>query len=387
MLATYRLRAATLDTKTVLLSGLTTGHLVNDFYTMVLPPLIPALVPVFGLSYFQIGLLSFCFYILSGILQPTVGYWSDKHAIRKKVILAGFVINAMGVLAIGLSPTYGLVLAASLLCGLGAATFHPQSTHFLTRTFPHTKGRAMGIHGWGGSIGNFLAPLVVTVLVSAVGWRMGMMVLVLPGMAVALLLWRLLDEPQEVQVNSFGTGLSRDLLLVALTFALLSMVLRGFLTFLPTLLVEQGSDLAEAGFFTSLMLVVGLVAQPLGGMFYDRIGGRALFFLCAMATGLGLWAFTHASGAMLVVWTMFIGFFVAALFPVSLAMGSDVAKGSQVGLSVGVVFGVSSTLSAFTPALMGYIADLVGLARSFSMLIVLAFMGAVLALALPKTRR
>jgi FSR family fosmidomycin resistance protein-like MFS transporter len=216
---------------------------------------------------------------------------------------------------------------------------------------------------------------------------MGMMVLVLPGMAVALLLWRLLDEPQEVQVNSFGTGLSRDLLLVALTFALLSMVLRGFLTFLPTLLVEQGSDLAEAGFFTSLMLVVGLVAQPLGGMFYDRIGGRALFFLCAMATGLGLWAFTHASGAMLVVWTMFIGFFVAALFPVSLAMGSDVAKGSQVGLSVGVVFGVSSTLSAFTPALMGYIADLVGLARSFSMLIVLAFMGAVLALALPKTRR
>jgi FSR family fosmidomycin resistance protein-like MFS transporter len=147
MLATYRLRAATLDTKTVLLSGLTTGHLVNDFYTMVLPPLIPALVPVFGLSYFQIGLLSFCFYILSGILQPTVGYWSDKHAIRKKVILAGFVINAMGVLAIGLSPTYGLVLAASLLCGLGAATFHPQSTHFLTRTFPHTKGRAMGIHG------------------------------------------------------------------------------------------------------------------------------------------------------------------------------------------------------------------------------------------------
>lgn len=386
MLATARLRTTKLDTNTVLLSGLTTGHLVNDFYTMVLPPLIPALVPVFGLNYFQIGLLSFCFYILSGVLQPTVGYVSDKHAIRKKVIMAGFLINGVGFLALGLSPTYGLVLVSCLVCGLGAATFHPQSTNFLTRAFPHTKGRAMGIHGWGGSIGNFLAPLVVATLVSAVGWRAGVMLLILPGVAVALLLWWLLDEPQDVQVGTFGTGLSKELLLVALTFALLTMVLRGFLTFLPTFLVERGSSLAEAGLFTSLMLCVGLAAQPLGGVVYDRVGGRLLFIVCAVATGLGLWAFTLSSGPMLVVWTMVIGFFVAALFPVSLAMGSDVAKGSQVGLSVGVVFGVSSTLSAFTPALMGYVADLVGLSRSFPMLIVLAFLGAVLALALPSTK-
>jgi fucose permease len=81
---------------------------------------------------------------------------------------------------------------------------------------------------------------------------------------------------------------------------------------------------------------------------------------------------------------MVVGFFVSALFPVSLAMGSDVARENQVGMSVGVVFGLSGTLSAFTPALMGYIADLVGLIRSFSLLIALAFLGAMLALALPK---
>ena len=166
------------------------------------------------------------------------------------------------------------------------------------------------------------------------------------------------------------------------TFSLLSMVLRGFLTFLPTFLVEQGSTLAQAGFFTSLMLCVGLASQPLGGAVYDRVGGRIIFFVCAVATGLGLWAFTRSTGPMVVVWTVVIGFFVAALFPVSLAMGSDVAKGNQVGLSVGVVFGLSSTLSAFTPALMGYVADLVGLSRSFSLLIAIAFLGAVFSLAL-----
>jgi cyanate permease len=214
-----------------------------------------------------------------------------------------------------------------------------------------------------------------------------MIMLIIPGLIVAILLWRLLDEPGEVQGSSFGKGLSRELLLVAVTFSLLSMVLRGFLTFLPTFLVEQGSTLAQAGFFTSLMLGVGLASQPLGGAIYDRVGGRALFFICAVATALGLWAFTRSTGPLMIVWTIVIGFFVAALFPVSLAMGSDVARGNQVGLSVGVVFGLSSTLSAFTPALMGYVADLVGLSRSFSLLIAIAFLGAILSLALPTKDR
>jgi FSR family fosmidomycin resistance protein-like MFS transporter len=387
MQVTHRLMASEPRPKLLLLSGLTTGHMVNDFYSMVLPPLIPALIPVFGLNYFQIGLLSFCFYILSGVLQPTIGFLSDKHAIRKKIIIAGFLINGLGFIAIGFSPTFSWVMLASLLCGLGAATFHPQSTNFLSRAFPQSKGRVMGIHGWGGSIGNFLAPLVVAALVSWVGWRQGVIWLVVPGLMVAMCLWRVLEEPEEVQVSRFGTGLSRELLLVAVTFSLLSMVLRGFLTFLPTFLVEQGSTLAQAGFFTSLMLFVGLASQPLGGAVYDRVGGRTIFFVCALATGIGLWAFTHSTGSMVVVWTIVIGFFVAALFPVALAMGSDVAKGNQVGLSVGVIFGLSSTLSAFTPALMGYVADLAGLSRSFSLLIAIAFLGAVLSLTLPTKDR
>ena len=222
MQVAHRLMANEPRPKILLLSGLTTGHMVNDFYSMVLPPLIPALIPVFGLSYFQIGLLSFCFYILSGVLQPTIGFLSDKHAIRRKIIIAGFLINGLGCMAIGLSSTFSWVMLASLLCGLGAATFHPQSTSFLSRAFPASKGRAMGIHGWGGSIGNFLAPLVVAALVSWVGWRQGMIMLVIPGLLIAMVLWRLLDEPEEVQVSSFGAGLSRELLLVAVTFSLLA---------------------------------------------------------------------------------------------------------------------------------------------------------------------
>jgi hypothetical protein len=64
--------------------------------------------------------------------------------------------------------------------------------------FPHTEGWAMGIHGWSGSIGDFLAPLVGASLVSVAGWRQGMLLLILSGLGTAPLLWRLLDESQTV---------------------------------------------------------------------------------------------------------------------------------------------------------------------------------------------
>jgi FSR family fosmidomycin resistance protein-like MFS transporter len=312
-----------------------------------------------------------------------MGYLSDKYAIRKKIITAGFLVSCAGFIAIGLSPTYVLVLFSSLLCGLGAATFHPQSTNFLTRAFPEAKGRAMGIHGWGGSIGNFLAPLAVAYLVSVFGWRQGVVFLIIPGLLMAVLLWNVLDEPQDVTAEGFGKGITRELMLLSCTSALLSMVLRGFLTFLPTFLVERGSSLSQAGFFTSLMLFVGLIAQPLGGHVYDRVGGRAIFFVCSVATGIAMLAFTLSTGIVLIVWAVVVGFFVFALFPVSLAMGSEIAKDDRVGISVGVVFGFSNTLSAFTPIFTGYMADLCGLNLSFQLLVFFAALAALLSLALP----
>jgi MFS transporter, FSR family, fosmidomycin resistance protein len=367
----------------LLLGGLTAAHLVNDFYTMVLPPLLPALRAAFEMTYLQIGILSFCFSILSGLLQPTVGHLADARGARKRVVIAGFLVFCAGFVAMGLAPTYPWLLLATLFCGLGATTFHPQSTNFLTRAFPASKGRAMGIHGWGGSIGNFLAPLVVAYLVSQLGWRPAVGLLIVPGLLAAGLLAGLLDEPPRAGVATGGLGITRTLLLLSLVFGLLSMVLRGFLTFLPTFLVERGSSLAQAGVFTSVMLFVGLVAQPLGGHVYDRTGGRAIFLVCSVGTGLGLILFTMGTGLLVVVGAVLVGFFVFALFPVSLAMGSEVARGDRVGVAVGVVFGVSATMAALTPIFTGRLADLVGLGAAFRLLIVLAALAAILSLALP----
>ena len=52
-----------------LLGALTTGHLVNDFYSSTLPFLLPALIVAFDLSFFEAGLLTIATSLLSGFLH------------------------------------------------------------------------------------------------------------------------------------------------------------------------------------------------------------------------------------------------------------------------------------------------------------------------------
>ena len=366
-----------------LLLTLTTGHLVNDFYGLVLPFLLPALITNFQLNYAQAGVLALATTVLSGILQPLLGYLADKYGLRKRIIVAGFFAFCVGFTVMSVSAGYALVLAACLVIGLGESTFHPQSTNFLTHTFPRAKGRVMGIHGLGGSIGNFSAPLAVAFLISTFGWRFGVQLLIIPSILVIGLLTLALSEPKRNEDATLRGGLTMPLVLLALNFGLILMMYKGFLTFLPTFLVESGQTITQAGGISSLMLLVGLLAQPAGGYLYDKWGGKFVFSVCALGAGLALFLFTLSSGPVLILWIICVGAFSTALFPVALAMASEISNPGQVGLSVGLVFGISGSLSAMTPLFTGYTADQLGLNQAFRLLVILAILALVIAQLLP----
>jgi FSR family fosmidomycin resistance protein-like MFS transporter len=382
-MSTTSLRQHSSSERTTLLITLTAGHLVNDFYLLVLPFLIPTFIASFNLSYFQAGLLALATTVLSGMLQPVFGFLADKYALRKKLLIAGFLAFGLGLMLMGLAPTYTVILIACFIYGLGMATFHPQSTNFLTTTFASTKGRVMGIHGIGGSIGNFLAPTLVALLVTFIGWRNGVFVLIAPAILIVALLSFVLKERPKAPVESFWQGISKKLIILALTYSLVLMLYQGFLTFLPTYLVEQGSTISQAGGISSLMLLVGFLSQPCGGYLYDKVGGKFVLIMGAMGAGGALWLFTLSQSILFII---LVGAFVSALFPVALTMSSEISTGNRVGMSVGLVFGISSTLSAFTSALTGYAADILGLNLAFQFLVALPLFAIGLALLLPQNR-
>jgi FSR family fosmidomycin resistance protein-like MFS transporter len=335
------------------------------------------------MDFFAAGLVALATNLFGGLLQPGAGYLADRFAIRKRIMVTGFLLFSLGLVLVGLSVSFTMILLAWFVYGLGIATFHAQSTNFITSAFPKTKGQAMGVHGIGGAIGNFSVPLVVTFLIASVGWRNTASLLAIPGLLVAVMLARVLTEAPRTQAKTLSGQVPRALWILALVAGLIGMMYAGFLTFLPTYLVEQGMNLKQVGILSAIMLFVGFFAQPGGGLIYDRIGGRWLYALSATVAALGLFLFTGEWGLPLLLPIVLIGAAVMATFPPTLAMASDIAKSGNVGMSVGIVFGASRAMAALTPALTGFMADQLGLRISLQWLIVFPVAAFLLAFLLP----
>ncbi|MFT7599576.1 MAG: FSR family fosmidomycin resistance protein-like MFS transporter [Acidimicrobiales bacterium] len=359
------------------------AHVVNDFTATSLPAFLPAIEDEFGLGYFELGLLSLTFAVLSGIAQPFLGNFADRNGRRRAALVFGFISTAIGFVAIGAAPVFPLVVLASLFCGLGGSTYHPQATALLVKSYPDERGRTLGFHGWGGSIGHFLAPVVVAVGVTAVGWRWTIAVLAIPSLITALGLHTRLPETNPNPGATLRGAASRDLVVMALTFGLLGMVLRGFLAFLPTYLVERDWSLTQAGAITTLILVVGMFAQPMGGSIFDRIGGRRVFLGAAVGSTASLVLFVVFTGWLALLGVTGMAFFVFALFPVSLAMASEIAGAERTGAAAGIVFGISGLSTATVPAVLGAIADESSLRFALSLLIVVSAGAILMSLGLP----
>ncbi len=336
------------------------AHVVNDFYVTVLPAFLPALADEFGLDYTELGILSLSFTLLSGVLQPTVGHLADRHGARRRIVALGFGVGAVGFLLMASAPTFWWIVVVSSLCGLGGATYHPQATSFIVGVYPADRGRMLGIHGWGGSVGHFLAPAVITLAVTGVDWRVVMLVIAVPLAVTGLVLHTNLEEVSPNPSARLLGALTRPVIMVALAFGLLSMVLRSFLTFAVKMLVDEGWTQSSAGFALTIVLLVGAVAQPVGGRIYDRTGGRTVFVGATIGTIASILLFAVTDGVLALVAIGGIALFGFGLFPVSLAMASNLAADGQTGAAVGLIFGASGLLSAAAQPVVGALGEVFG---------------------------
>lgn len=360
-----------LDEKRKLLATLTVGHGINDFYSVLLPVLLPVVALDFGLNYTQFGFILLITTISSGFLQPLLGYAADRYGIQKQIITVGFMMFAFGLVGYSLAASFLMLIAFSFIYGFGETTFHAQSTGYITSTFAENKGKAMGIHGLGGSIGNFLAPITAAFLITAFDWRLASVLLTIPAIMLIGGLSINLKNKEKSKQLSLTSGLTPELFVLGINFGLIIMFHKGFLAFLPTWLLDNGMNLTSAGVITSLMLIIGIIAQPVGGMIFDKYGGRLVFIISPVLAGVALAIMTGFEGWLIIPMIICIGAATTMTFPVALAMASSLTRDGKAGLSAGLVFGIGSTMSSFTPLMTGFLADQFGLDVSFQLLIIL----------------
>ena len=134
-------------------------HCINDFGQGSLAALIPFFISNFGLNYYQSASIIFCNTVVASIAQPILGYVADRWRVPW-FIPVGFTVTLVSISAIALASSYEMILALSLIAGIGAALFHPEAALLVNRTQSNELGNAMGRFAVGGSAGFALGPLL-----------------------------------------------------------------------------------------------------------------------------------------------------------------------------------------------------------------------------------
>jgi MFS transporter, FSR family, fosmidomycin resistance protein len=174
------------------ISTIGVAHGTSHFFHMLLPPLFPAFIQAFGLSYSELGLLVTTFFVISGAGQALAGFLVDRIGARP-VLFAAMACFFLASIAAGLAQGFGGLMLAAALAGVGNAPFHPADFTILNKRVSQPRlGHAFSVHGISGNLGWALAPVFSIGIAQATGnWRFAYVGTALVALAVmALLFWQ-----------------------------------------------------------------------------------------------------------------------------------------------------------------------------------------------------
>jgi predicted MFS family arabinose efflux permease len=164
---------------------------------------------------FLTGVALALFYVTVGI---PVAAFADRTNRRNIVAIALTIWSGMTALC-GLAQNYAQLLLARFAVGIGEAGGTPPSTSILADNFPpERRPMALTIFALGACLGAWLGSSVAGQVAERAGWRAAFLVLGIPGLLVALLVWLTVHEPRRGQLDALSGDLTPSTLRATLRF-------------------------------------------------------------------------------------------------------------------------------------------------------------------------
>lgn len=182
------------------------AHSISHFFHLILAPLFPWIKEAFNLSYAELGLLMSAFFVVSGIGQALSGFVVDRIGARTVLF---FGVSCLGVAALVLSgaQNYFMLMAGSMLAGLGNSVFHPSDYTLLNkRVSPARLGYAFSVHGITGNLGWAAAPLFLVTIAGFAGWRTALLSAAFLPVVVLIVLFLYRDVLRTDEVPNIVSG-------------------------------------------------------------------------------------------------------------------------------------------------------------------------------------
>ena len=363
-------------------------HCINDFGQGSLAALIPFFIANFGLNYYQSASIIFCNTIVASIAQPILGYVADRWRVPW-FIPVGFTVTLVSISAIALATSYEMILALSLIAGLGAALFHPEAALLVNRMQSNELGNAMGRFAVGGSAGFALGPLLAGgVYVFGAHFLWVFTAIALLGVLLYLYAFTGSTDADAVgesksSAKSTNSGTNDWVSFGKLFFVIASRsILFSVLSiFIPILYITVINGEASASSLALTMyFAMGAVLTYMGGALSDKLGflktvrlGNLIFLPSVLVFIFvpNIWGFF---GAMI---PMAFGVF-SQYGPITVLGQKYLAKNA--GFASGITLGLGITLGGLVAPYIGHLADIYDVQTALMTLIPVGLMGLLMSL-------
>ena len=358
-------------------------HCINDFGQGSLAALIPFFIANFGLNYYQSASIIFCNTVVASVAQPILGYVADRWRVPW-FIPVGFTVTLVSISAIALATSYEMILALSLIAGIGAALFHPEAALLVNRTQSNELGNAMGRFAVGGSAGFALGPL----LAGGVYVFGGQFLWLFTAIALIGVLLYVYAFTGSTDTDAIGESKSSakstksgtndwvsfgKLFFVIASRSILFSVLSIFIPILYITVIN--GEASASSLALTMYFAMGAVLTYMGGALSDKLGflktvrlGNLIFLPSVLVFIFvpNIWGFF---GAMI---PMAFGVF-SQYGPITVLGQKYLAKNA--GFASGITLGLGITLGGLVAPYVGHIADIYDVQTALMTLIPVGLMG------------
>ena len=375
---------------------ITSAHMINDSCQSVLPALLPLFILSYGLSLEEAGILIFANTALSSLLQPLLGYFSDKLS-EPRLIALGTLLSACSTGMMGIVDSFPALIACSTMSGVGSAVFHPEAGKIVNRLSGNAKGKSMGTFAIGGSAGFAIGPVRAATIAYTIG-PIGLMGFTIVGALMTILLFVLMPRieafartlQQEVAAstkNAVEKVVTNDWKSFALLFLVIvaqSINFRVVNAFIPVFWIKELGQSPEAGSFAlTVFFSIGIVMTYVGGIWADRIGPNRLIRYTMLLWLPATIIFPQST----TLWMAYlaisiIGVAKALTYSPMVVLGQTYLAKS-VGFASGITFGLSMTIGGMVAPLVGKLADMYDLPTALLVLTPCMLLGVIGSYLLP----
>ena len=382
-----------------MLAAISFSHLLNDTVQSLVPAIYPLLKSAFALTFAQVGLMTLTLQLSASLLQPVVGLYTDRRPTPYSLVI-GMGFSLVGLLLLAGAPTFPALIVAAALMGIGSSVFHPESSRVARMASGGRHGLAQSLFQVGGNLGSSFGPLLGAFLVaprgqSSIAWCS------LLALVAMIVLWRIggwyRDQHATASPTTSGPGRqaaepgmsSRRVgwsiaILGALIFSKYFYLagLNSYYTFYLMTRFHVSVRTAQIDLFVFLAAVAA--GTILGGPVGDRFGRKYVIW----GSILGVLPFTLVLPYANLFWTpilsVVIGLILASAFSAIVVYAQELVPG-RVGMISGVFFGFAFGMAGLGAAVLGELADRVGIESVYRLCAFLPLIG-VLAAFLPDVK-